>query len=33
MGRKARGKEDHWEVQDIGGWIIFRWILEIQYGI
>jgi hypothetical protein len=25
---KPEVKRDHWEEQDIGGWIILKWILE-----
>jgi hypothetical protein len=24
---------DHWEDQDVGGWTILKWILEIENGI
>jgi hypothetical protein len=25
---KPEGKRTHWEHQDVGGWIILKWILE-----
>jgi hypothetical protein len=25
---ESRKKGDHWEDQDVGGWTIFKWILE-----
>jgi hypothetical protein len=28
--QKIRG---HWEDQDVGGWIILKWILERQHGM
>jgi hypothetical protein len=28
----SQKERDHWEDQDIGGWTIFRWILE-RYGV
>jgi hypothetical protein len=28
-GRKER---DHWEDQDVGGWIVLKWIFEIEWG-
>jgi hypothetical protein len=26
-------ERDHWEDQGVGGWTIFKWILERQEGI
>jgi hypothetical protein len=25
---KKQKERDHWEVQDVGGWTILKWILE-----
>jgi hypothetical protein len=33
IGGKARGERDHWEEQDVGGWIILGWILERWDGV
>jgi hypothetical protein len=30
---QARRKRDHWENQDVGGWIILKWILERKDGM
>jgi hypothetical protein len=27
-GGESQSEGDHWEDQDVGGWIILRWILE-----
>jgi hypothetical protein len=28
---ESRKEGDHWEDQDVGGWIILKWILEIEW--
>jgi hypothetical protein len=30
---KIQKKRDHWEDQDVGGWTILKWILEIYDGM
>jgi hypothetical protein len=30
---KSQREGDHWEDQDVGGWIILRWILEGYDGV
>jgi hypothetical protein len=31
--RESQKKRDHWEEQDVGGWIMLGWILERQNGM
>jgi hypothetical protein len=33
IGRKARGKKNPLEDQDVGGWIILGWMLERWDGV
>jgi hypothetical protein len=28
MGENSQKKRDYWEAQDVGGWIILKWIRE-----
>jgi hypothetical protein len=28
FGWESQKERDHWEDQDVGGWIILKWILE-----
>jgi hypothetical protein len=30
---ESQKERDHWEDQDIGGWTILKWILEILDGV
>jgi hypothetical protein len=30
---ESQKERDHWEDQDVGGWTILKWILEIWYGM
>jgi hypothetical protein len=30
---ESQKKRDHWEDQDVGGWIILKWILERWDGV
>jgi hypothetical protein len=29
---EGKDKRDHWEDKDVGGWIILKWILEMEWG-
>jgi hypothetical protein len=30
---ESQKERDHWEDQDVGGWTIFKWMLERFYGM